>query len=164
MKRRTFIQFSVISTLLFTTNYSIAKTIPSNTIVLLEEIFQIIFPKTKNMPSSTEFGALEYLILNISHRTFDDSDKTFILNGANDFLNSFPEFFNLTKDEKQQLIFSIVKENYYARSWISKLTYYGLEGMFSDPLYGGNKNQIAWKSINHNVGYPRPKKIYGQKI
>ena len=36
--------------------------------------------------------------------------------------------------------------------------------MFSDPLYGGNSNQIGWLSVNHNIGYPRPIKLYGEKI
>ena len=36
--------------------------------------------------------------------------------------------------------------------------------MFSDPLYGGNLNEIGWNSINHNIGYPRPIKPYGEEI
>lgn len=164
MKRRTFIQFTTITTLLFTTNISIAKTIPTNSLLILDEIFEIIFPKTQNMPSSKEFKALEYLVKNISHQTFDDSDKTFILSGAIDFNNSFPDFLKSSKKEKKDLIFSVIKNSSYAKSWISKLTYYGLEAMFSDPIYGGNFNQVAWNSINHKIGYPRPKKTYGQKI
>ena len=41
---------------------------------------------------------------------------------------------------------------------------FGIEAMFSDPIYKGNTNQIAWNSINHKIGYPRPKKRYGQKV
>lgn len=164
MKRRTFIQFSVITSLLFTTNVAIAKNIPTKSLVLLEEIYNVIFPKTNNMPSSKEFGALEYLVQNIAHKTFDDSDKTFILDGAVDFSNSFPSFLSLSNKEKKELIFSIIKNSSYAKSWISKLTYYGLEAMYSDSIYGGNRKLSGWNSIKHNIGYPRPSKTYGQKI
>ena len=164
MKRRNFIKFTTISAVLFSTNISIAKNITSNSLIVLDEVLNVIFPKTKNMPSAKEFKAIEYLVKNISHKTFDDEDKTLITDGTKDFINSFPKFLSLTQEDKKKLIFEIIKDSQYAKSWISKLTYYGIEAMFSDPIYGGNFNQIAWKSVNHSAGIPRPKKNYGQKI
>ena len=164
MKRRNFIKFTTISTILFSTNIAIAKNISKNSLIFLDEIFNIIFPKTSTMPSAKEFKALEYLVKNISAKAFDDEDKTFIIKGTNDFMGSFPEFRTLNKNEKKELIFQIIQNNDYAKSWISKLSYYGIEAMFSDPLYGGNSNQRGWLSVNHNIGYPRPIKLYGEKI
>ena len=164
MKRRTFIKFTTISTILFSTTNMLSRDISKNSLLVLDEVLNIIFPKTNNMPSSKEFGALEYLVKNISHKTFDDNDKILILDGTKDFFDAFPEFLTLNNKEKKELIYSVIKDNSYAKSWVSKLSYYGIEAMFSDPLYGGNFNQIAWKSINHNIGYPQPLKIYGQKI
>lgn len=164
MKRRNFIKFTTISAILFSTNISIAKNIPSQTLLVLDEVLNIIFPKTSTMPSAKEFKALEYLIKNISHKTFDNEDKTLILDGTKDFIGSFPQFLTSNEKEKKELIFEIIKNSAYAKSWVSKITYYGIEAMFSDPIYGGNFNQIAWKSINHAVGIPQPLKTYGQKI
>ena len=164
MKRRNFIKFTTISAILFSTNISIAKNIPNKTLLVLDEVLNIIFPKTSTMPGAKEFKALEYLIKNISHKTFDNEDKTLILDGTNDFINSFSEFLTLNQNEKKELIFEIIKNNEYAKSWISKLSYYGIEAMFSDPIYGGNFNQIGWNSVNHFIGIPRPSKTYGQKI
>ena len=164
MKRRNFIKFTTISAILFSTNISIAKNIPSQTLLVLDEVLNIIFPKTSTMPSAKEFKALEYLIKNISHKTFDNEDKTLILDGTKDFIGSFSQFLTLNEKEKKELIFEIIKNSAYAKSWVSKITYYGIEAMFSDPIYGGNFNQIAWKSINHAVGIPQPLKTYGQKI
>lgn len=164
MKRRNFIKFTTISAILFSTNISIAKNIPSQTLLVLDEVLNIIFPKTSTMPSAKEFKALEYLIKNISHKTFDNEDKTLILDGTKDFISSFPQFLTLNEKEKKELIFEIIKNSAYAKSWVSKITYYGIEAMFSDPIYGGNFNQIAWKSVNHAVGIPQPLKTYGQKI
>ncbi len=164
MKRRNFIKFTTISAILFSTNILIAKNIPSQTLLVLDEVLNIIFPKTSNMPSAKEFKALEYLIKNISHKTFDNEDKTIILDGTKDFISSFSQFLTLKEDEKKELIFEIIKSNEYAKSWASKITYYGIEAMFSDPIYGGNFNQIAWESVNHSIGIPQPLKTYGQKI
>ncbi len=164
MKRRNFIKFTTISAILFSTNISIAKNIPSQTLLVLDEVLNIIFPKTSTMPSAKEFKALEYLIKNISHKTFDNEDKTLILDGTKDFISSFSQFLTLKEDEKKELIFEIIKSNEYAKSWVSKITYYGIEAMFSDPIYGGNFNQKGWKSVEHFAGIPQPKKTYGQKI
>lgn len=164
MKRRNFIKFTTISVILFSTNISIAKNVTPSNLIVLDEVLNIIFPKTINMPSAKEFKASEYLMKNISEKTFNDEDKTLIIEGTKDFISSFPEFSTSTKEEKKNLIFQIIKDSQYAKSWVSKLTYYGIEAMFSDPIYGGNFNQIAWKSVNHSVGIPQPKKTYGQKI
>ena len=164
MKRRNFIKFTTISAILFSTNISIAKNIPNKTLLVLDEVLNIIFPKTSTMAGAKEFKALEYLIKNISHKTFDNEDKTLILDGTKDFISSFSQFLTLKEDEKKELIFEIIKSNEYAKSWASKIAYYGIEAMFSDPIYGGNFNQIAWKSVNHAVGIPQPLKTYGQKI
>ena len=164
MKRGNFIKFTTISAVLFSTNISVAKNITPKNLIILDEVLNIIFPKTLNMPSSREFKAVEYLVKNISNKTFEDEDKTLIINGTKDFIESFPNFLSLSQKEKKKLIFEIIKDSQYAKSWISKLTYYGIEAMFSDPIYGGNFNQIAWKSVNHSAGIPQPKKTYGQKI
>ena len=164
MKRRNFIKFTTITAILFSTNISIAKNISSETLLVLDEVLNIIFPKTSTMPSAKEFKALDYLVKNISHKTFENEDKTLILDGTKDFMGSFPEFLTLNEKEKKMLIFEIIKNNEYAKSWVSKLSYYGIEAMLSDPIYGGNFNQIGWNSTNHFIGFPRPLKTYGQKI
>jgi gluconate 2-dehydrogenase gamma chain len=164
MKRRTFIKFTTITALLFSTNIVIAREFSKDSLLILDEILNMIFPKTNTMPSAEDFSALSYLVKNISHKSFDNDDKVLIIDGTKDFQNSFPKFLSLDKEKKKELIFSIIKKNQYAKSWISKLSYYGVEAMFSDPLYGGNFNQIGWSSVNHNIGYPQPLKTYGQKI
>ncbi len=164
MKRRNFIKFATISAIMLSTPTVVARTFPKNHLEVLDEVLEIVFPKTSTMPSAKEFKALNYLVQNISHKTFDNDDKVLITDGTKDFLSAFPEFLTLNKKEKNELIFSVIKENDYAKSWVSKIAYYGIEALFSDPIYGGNFEQIGWKSINHNIGYPRPIKTYGQKI
>jgi gluconate 2-dehydrogenase gamma chain len=164
MKRRKFIKFTTITALLFSSNIIIARDFSKDSLLILDEVLNIIFPKTNVMPSAEEFKALNYLVKNISHKSFDNDDKVLIIDGTKDFQSSFPEFLHLEKKEKKELILSIIKKSQYAKSWISKLSYFGVEAMFSDPLYGGNSNQIGWLSVNHNIGYPRPLKPYGEKV
>jgi gluconate 2-dehydrogenase gamma chain len=164
MKRRNFIKFSTVTLMLFQKEILIAKTISANSSVVLEEVYEILFPKTLNMPSSKEFNALKFLLSTINHKSFLDYDKNLIIEGTNSFIQSFPNFLDLNKKEKNELINSIVNDNDYANTWLSKLVYFGIEAMLADPLYNGNTNQIGWNSINHKVGYPRPKKRYGQKL
>ena len=164
MKRRNFIKFSTLSIFLFSKQTLVAKTISSNDLLLLDNVYKVLFPKTQQMPSAKEFGATKYLLENIDHKSFLDYDKNLIIQGSKDFSSSFPNFLNLSQIKQKELIYSIVNSNDYAQTWLSKLVYFGIEALFSDPIYGGNSNQIGWKSINHNIGYPRPKKRYGQKL
>jgi len=164
MKRRTFFKFTTISVIALSSKISIAKTIEKNTLVVLDEIYEILFPKTSTMPSAKEFNAINYLLENINHKSFLDYDKNLIIQGTKDFISNFPDFLNLSKKEKKELIYSIVNTNDYAQTWISKLLTFGIEALFSDPIYGGNTSQVGWNSINHNIGYPRAKKRYGQKL
>ena len=84
MKRRNFIRFTTVSAILFSTTNMLSREILKNSLFILDEVLNIIFPKTNNMPSAKEFGALEYLVRNISHKTFDDDDKILILDGTKD--------------------------------------------------------------------------------
>jgi hypothetical protein len=164
MKRRNFIKFTSISLLFFSKELLVAKSINKNSLLVLEEIYEILFPKTSTMPSAKEFNALLYLSTNINHKSFLDYDRDLITQGTKDFISNFPDFLSLKKSDKSKLIHEIVNTNDYAQSWISLLMKFGIEAMFADPIYAGNTNQIVWKSIDHKIGYPRPKKKYGQRL
>ncbi|AXX88416.1 gluconate 2-dehydrogenase subunit 3 family protein [Malaciobacter marinus] len=128
---------------------------------VIEEVLEIVFPKTKHMPSASEFGAVDYLLKNINHKTFDKDDLNYLLQGAKDFNSSFPKFLKASLEEKNRII-KQVSQNSYGQNWLSYLIYYGIEAMLSDPIYGGNKNQIAYESLKFQAGEPRPKVKYGK--
>ncbi len=103
MKRRDFIKFSVLGLVLFQKETLIAKTISKNNALVLEEVYEILFPKTTTMPSSKEFNALKFLLSTINHKSFLDYDKNLVINGANSFIRSFPKFLKLNKEEKKRV-------------------------------------------------------------
>lgn len=163
MKRRNFILLSCFSSLFLSTAKS-KQLFVDERYVVLNDILDTIFPKTTTMPSAKEFNAIQYLISNINHKTFLKEDKDLLLQGSIDFKSSFPEFFTLQANEKLIFLQDIQKNNSYAKNWLSKIVYYGIEAMLSDPIYSGNTKEIAWKSINHKVPYPRPLKKYGKRV
>lgn len=162
MKRRNFLNLSVASPLILN-NYLNAKDIEERYWFIIQEVQNILFPKTSKMPSAKMFGSVNYLKENVHHESFDKNDAEFIIQGSIDFFKTFPEFLDSNKDKKL-LFVKEASETEYGNSWLSKLVYYGIEAMLSDPIYGGNKFQSAWIALNHKPGIPRPKKKYGAKV
>ncbi len=157
MKRR---EFLITSVFFATTTFLSAKEekLPW---IIIEEVFNTLFPKTNNMPSAKEFGALDYLYSNSKEKSFDKSDLEYLLQGALDFNSSFPLFLKGSTKQKEAII-EEVSLNSYGESWLSLLIYYGIEAMLSDPIYGGNKNEIGYKALNFQAGNPKPKIKYGK--
>lgn len=154
MRRRDFLAcMAIISTI---PNITLAKENKDEWIVI-ETVYDTLFPQTSTMPSAKTFGALEYLQKNIEHKTFDKDEKEFILQGARDFIRAFPNFLHVKQKEP---ILEELKENSYGNSWLDMLIYYGIEAMMSDPIYGGNKNKSGWKSVKHEGGIPAPKRRF----
>ncbi|PLY04113.1 MAG: hypothetical protein C0625_17290 [Arcobacter sp.] len=163
MKRREFI---VATSILGVSTALNSKEIQNdNTLswLIIDNVFDILFPKTKSMPSAKEFGATFYLQINSKHETFDKEDMDYILQGALDFNDAFPSFLKSNQEEKNRII-KETNSSEYGESWLTKLVYYGVEAMLSDPIYGGNKNEIGWKSLNHKTGRPQPKYKYAKVV
>ena len=162
MKRRTFIALSAISPLFLNTDIQ-AKEIPILVWETIANVQDILLPKTKHMPSAQDINAFFYLISNSSSEYFDANDLELVIKGAFVFHQKFPDF--LEKDtESKNKILEIATEDDYLEKWLSRLIYYTIEAMFSDPIYGGNTHELGWTSTLHTTGNPRPIKKYGRKI
>lgn len=159
MNRRTFLHLSALIPL-YNIKLEALEKLPKEWYVIYE-VYDVLFPQTTTMPKASKFEATQYLINNIYHETFPKDDREFILQGAKDFKGAFPKFLN--SDNKEQFIIKAQK-NSYGNDWLTKLLEYGFEAMFSDPIYGGNKNEAIWKAVNHKAGLPRPKIKYGARI
>lgn len=164
MKRRDFISITALTSVSvsFNTKELLAKE-EISTWLILDEVFQILFPKTKNMPSAKEFNAIAFLKEVSSHDSFDKDDKELLFQGAKDFNNNFPKFLRSNQKEKEKFI-QRANESSYGQEWLNKVIYYGIEAMLSDPIYGGNTNEIAWKSLDHETGKPQPKAKYAKRV
>ncbi len=163
MKRREFIVSTALISLSKTLNSKELEQYDINSWLILEAVLEILFPKTNTMPSSKEFLAIKYLKEVTSHNTFDKEDKKLLFQGSLDFYDAFPKFLVSNKKEKEDFV-KRANRSSYGQEWINILIYYGIESMLSDPIYGGNKDEIAWKSLNHETGKPQPKQKYAKVI
>jgi len=163
MKRRTFIVATSIFGASTVLNSQEIKNENTLSLLIIDNIFDILFPKTQTMPSAKEFNATSYLKINSYHKSFDIDDRDYILQGALDFNDSFPNFLKSTQEEKENII-NRTNNSEYGESWLTKLVYYGMEAMLSDPIYGGNKGEIGWKSLSHQTGRPQPKQKYARVV
>ncbi len=156
MKRREFLVFSLLSTSLLHSSLSSNQDSWS----VIDSVQNILFPKTTNFPSASEFKALRYLKMLKQDNFIDEDDLKFLLQGAKRL-----EFFGYKVSLKLQKREKILKEfskTDFGYSWISTLLNYTIEALFSDPIYGGNAKEIGWKSFNHTPGSPRPKRKYAK--
>lgn len=163
MQRREFIATTALVGLGTVLNSKEVDKTDINSWLVLDEVLEVLFPKTDTMPSSKEFDAIKYLKEVSSHNSFDKDDKELLLQGALDFNGSFPEFLSSTKKQKENLV-KLANESSYGNEWLNKVVYYGIEAMLSDPIYGGNKDEIAWKSLSHQTGLPQPKQKYARVV
>lgn len=163
MKRREFIASTALIGLGTALNSKDIEQINIKSWIVLDEVLYILFPKTEKMPSSKEFDAIRYFKEVTSHSSFDKDDKELLLQGALDFDGSFPEFLSSHKSTQEEFVKRAMQSS-YGYDWISKVIHYGLEAMLSDPIYGGNKDEISWKSLNHQTGRPQPKQKYARVV
>ena len=121
-----------------------------------------LLPASKTGPSAKEIKALNYLYQIMTVQPTPLDEKEFIYKGVG-WLNSYAKseksstFVNLNNEEKEQLLRGISGST-AGRNWINTLLNYILEAMLSPSSYGGNPQGIGWQWLEHQGGFPLPKK------
>lgn len=161
MKRRTFIALGATSPL-FLRMDTHAREIPKDVWETIASVQDVLFPKTQHMPSAQEVNALFYLVSNSSSEYFDANDVELLIKGAFVFHQKFPDFWEKDTVSKNKILEIATKDDDLEK-WLSRLIYYTLEAMFSDPIYGGNTHERGWNATLHVNGNPRPMQKYGRK-
>lgn len=140
-----------------------SKTILSDKqLKIIISVQNILFPKDKNGPGAFDFNSHLYLLWVLSDKRIAKDEKQYIVDGIR-WINETSEenyatkYLNLSKKEQVNLIQTIVKKN-WGESWLSVLLTFIFEAMISDPIYGFNKDEIGWKWLQHQAGYPRASK------
>ena len=130
---------------------------------VLEAVQEVLFPKGLQAPSSLEFGATAYLATVSNHSSFLKSDFRFLKHGAQELMNEYTDFLSLSPNEQDTTLRKFTKSK-VGGNWVSFVLYFTLEALLSDPIYGGNKNELGWKWLGHNAGQPRPQKPFGERL
>lgn len=156
MNRRAFI---TLCTMLLTQNIYGEKNISPTPWDIIGTTLQHLFPKSNNFAGSKNLGIDQFIKIISEDIYFDKSDLEFLIFGAKKLFSRNQSFLSLNNYDREKALREFEKEY---QNWLSLLIYYGLEGMLSDPIYGGNKAMLGYKALKHSPGLPRPKSKYGK--
>ncbi len=128
-----------------------------------------LFPKGPDSPGAADINAAAYLEWAITTPGTDPDTRNTIVNGVGRLQDASRErfdvlFVDLDDEQSEQLLRYLADKTRWGRAWLSLMLYYLFEALLSDPVYGGNPNEIGWRWLQHQPGFPRPPadKIYGK--
>lgn len=157
--RRKFLKAGFLSSAIFITSGCniISITTPIETLKVMQND---LFPKAKQMGIDTS----SYLHIVFHHPKITKEDKKNLKNGIK-WLNEASQkahklnYTQLAPHMRQNILKHISKTR-WGDIFIYNVMSYMFESMLGDPIYGGNKNEIAWKWLEFEGGEPRPKEVY----
>ena len=127
----------------------------------LDAIFMRLFPDDGDGPSANDLNITTYLEWAMTdERNIADGDPEYIAKGigwlnqlSNDNLGN--NFRNVSEKKQDKLMTETVGSD-AGKNWVSILLYYVIEALTLDPFYGGNTNQVGWKWLEYQGGFPNP--------
>lgn len=124
---------------------------------ILDAFVDRLVPKDELGPGAVECGVPEYIDRCLAD--YLSSEKTAFLDGlaavdAYSHKSQDLGFVDLTPDKRDAVLMAIdTNQVPNLRGFFNRVRRLTLEGMFSDPYYGGNKNFAGWDLIR----YPGPR-------
>jgi gluconate 2-dehydrogenase gamma chain len=128
---------------------------------ILEAFIDRLIPKDENGPGAVECGVANYIDLCLAD--YLAKEKTIFLEGlagvnAYAMRTQGAAFADLSPEKRDAVLMAIdSNEPTNLRGFFNRVRRLTLEGMFSDPSYGGNKNFAGWDLIR----YPGAKMAVG---
>ena len=166
IKRRAFL---IWSSLLGLGSYLKAKEVDSFAIrftkvsPIIEAVQNHFFPQNTLLPYAKDMNLTLFLYETITHSSYDKDIRKFVLEGAEEFFMLEKNFTAYSKSKKERAM-RRYENSKYGRNWLSRIMTLSMEGLFSDPIYGGNVGEAGWKSIHAFGRYPRPKTRYLENV
>jgi len=119
-----------------------------------------MFPERSRLPSATQMYTINFTEETIFHPTYDRDIRAFVIEGAKTLIKrENGKFLSYTAEQKEKALraYELTSQG---RHWLSRIMILTMEAMFSDPIYGTNRNEAGWKSVKSFGGEPRPKTRY----
>lgn len=134
----------------------------NETQVLLHACYHL-FPSSTKGPGAIDLNIASYLIFVLEDQRIMKEDRDHFLKGAYWLEESAYEeydqsFINLKKEDKESLFVKISQDRWGQNFIYTSLTYI-FESLLSSPVYGSNPNEIGWKWLEHNPGFPQPHSV-----
>ena len=127
---------------------------------IIDSVLAHLFPENSKLPSAKSIHLSSFLFKTVMHPSYDKDLRNFVIEGAEELDRIEQGRFTLFSNEQKEKSLRSYEESNYGASWLSRIITLGTEGCFSDPIYGSNTNQTAWKAIKSFGGFPRPKTKY----
>lgn len=159
MNRRIFLKnsFLTLSLLVFAKGKLFATVTPLQTIVLLQED---LFPLSKQADSNSA----SYMLKILHHTKVSQDSKQFIRNGVKwlneEAVSLYGNTYTKLLHEQRQALLKTISQARWGDSFIYTMLKYIMESVLGDPIYDINTKQQGWAWLNHETGYPRPKKAF----
>jgi len=127
---------------------------------VIDAVQQHLFPAEATAPGAREINALSYLQFVVTDTTLDAEDREFVTKGAawlEDMAHQMRKtsFINLDEKDREAVLRRIAASE-SGENWLATLMLYIVEALLTDPVYGGNTNQLGWQWLAHVPGFPRP--------
>jgi gluconate 2-dehydrogenase gamma chain len=127
---------------------------------VIDAVQQHLFPAETDAPGAREINALAYLQFVVTDTTLDSDSREFITKGVAwlediTFQQYKKSFINLNHKKREKVLRDIASSE-AGENWLSTILLYIVEALLTDPVYGGNTNQLGWKWLQHVPGFPRP--------
>ncbi|MGD2117162.1 MAG: gluconate 2-dehydrogenase subunit 3 family protein [Chromatiales bacterium] len=137
-----------------------AKPATSDPWPIIDMVQQHLFPDEPDAPGARQINALGYLQFVVTDTTLDAGERDFILLGTvwlEDMSQQLEKqaFVDLDEAGREQVLREIAASD-AGENWLSTLLLYIFEALLTDPVYGGNTDQLGWRWLQHVPGFPRP--------
>lgn len=127
---------------------------------LLQQLLNILFPKSTIAPSALELKADIYYLWYLQDNRLKPKKREYLVYGldkiqkyAIDNLDS--NFIDLPL-QKQEEIIKFISTTKWGKNYLSSLMTIIFEAMFANPVYESNPDKIGWQWLNFKGGYPEP--------
>jgi gluconate 2-dehydrogenase gamma chain len=132
----------------------------ANNVQVLLQCAYHVFPQSKLGPGAMDLNISSYLSQMLVDERIMQEDRHYFLQGATWLEESAHEefnksFLNLRKRDKEYLL-QMISRKRWGENFIYTTLSYIFEALLSSPVYGSNKNEIGWKWLEHQAGYPQP--------
>ncbi|SFV58714.1 Tat (Twin-arginine translocation) pathway signal sequence domain protein [hydrothermal vent metagenome] len=162
MQRRFFLSMCGVgaTTMLMATERVSRDVLPKDISDVIRKVQRHMFPPDSLLPSADSSQITLFLEETLSHQTFDRDIRRFVINGAKELQEREGGRFLTYGDAQIEKALRSYEESSYGSNWLDRIMILSLEGLLSDPIYGGNAKESGWKALSTRGGDPRPTTRY----
>ena len=127
---------------------------------VIDAVLEHMFPLGSKIPSAKEARLTTFVYQTISHPSYDRDIRAFVIEGAKELDKRTNGKFVQMRHSQRERALREYEMTGYGDNWLGRMMTLGMEGLFSDPIYGANPKEAGWKALGSYGGQPRPSQRY----